>query len=86
MDTLRLVLRKLAGGVPLVLGVTLISFVLMVYYGPDLTYTLLSKNPTAEDIERVRAQLGYDQPFWWRYPRLPARTDHAGLRPLVQLR
>ncbi|SRR6056297_387419 len=67
MDTLRLVLFKLAGGIPLVLGVTLISFVLMVYYGPDLTYTLLSKNPTAEDIERVRAQLGYDQPFWWRY-------------------
>ena len=67
MVTLRLVLRKLAGGIPLVLGVTLISFVLMVYYGPDLTYTLLSKNPTAEEIARVRAQLGYDQPFWWRY-------------------
>ncbi|NKI34929.1 ABC transporter permease [Wenzhouxiangella sp. XN79A] len=67
MNTLRLVLRKLAGGIPLVLGVTLISFVLMVYYGPDLTYTLLSKNPTAEEIASVRAQLGYDRPFWWRY-------------------
>ncbi len=67
MDTLRLILRKLAGGVPLIVGVTLISFLLMVYYGPDLTYTLLSKNPTPDEIASVRAQLGYDQPFWRRY-------------------
>ncbi len=67
MNTLRLILRKLAGGIPLILGVTLISFLLMVYYGPDLTYTLLSKNPTAEEIASVRTQLGYDQPFWRRY-------------------
>lgn len=67
MPTVQLILRKLAGGIPLILGVTLISFLLMVYYGPDLTYTLLSKNPSAEDIAQVRAQLGYDQPFWTRY-------------------
>ncbi|PKL95900.1 MAG: peptide ABC transporter permease [Gammaproteobacteria bacterium HGW-Gammaproteobacteria-8] len=46
---------------------TLISFVLMVYFGPDKTYELLSKNPTPEEIAQVRAQLGYDQPFWVRY-------------------
>lgn len=67
MPTLLLILRKLAGGVPLVLGVTLISFVLMVYFGPDLTYTQLSKNPSAAEIAQVRAQLGYDRPFWFRY-------------------
>jgi len=67
MEFLRYTLRKLAGGVPLILGVTLVSFVLMVYFGPDKTYELLSKNPTAEEIAQVRAQLGYDQPFWVRY-------------------
>ena len=46
---------------------TLISFVLMVHFGPDKTYELLSKNPTAEEIAQVRSQLGYDQPFWVRY-------------------
>jgi len=51
----------------LILGVTLISFVLMVHFGPDKTYELLSKNPTAEEIAQVRSQLGYDQPFWVRY-------------------
>ncbi|NNF67558.1 MAG: ABC transporter permease, partial [Gammaproteobacteria bacterium] len=50
-----------------VLGVTFISFLLMVYYGPDKTYELLGKNPTAEQIEEVRHQLGYDRPFASRY-------------------
>lgn len=67
MDLLTYTLRKLIGGIPLILGVTLISFVLMVYFGPDKTYELLSKNPTTEEIAQVRAQLGYDQPFWVRY-------------------
>ena len=67
MDLLTYTLRKLLGGIPLILGVTLISFVLMVYFGPDKTYELLSKNPTAEEIAQVRAQLGYDRPFWVRY-------------------
>ncbi|MGB0513202.1 MAG: ABC transporter permease [Wenzhouxiangellaceae bacterium] len=67
MSTTRYIIRKLIGGIPLILGVTLISFVLMVYYGPDKTYELLSKNPTAEEIAQVRAQLGYDKPFWTRY-------------------
>ena len=67
MEFLGYTLRKLAGGIPLILGVTLVSFVLMVYFGPDKTYELLSKNPTAEEIAQVRAQLGYDQPFWARY-------------------
>src|SRR6056297_563951 len=67
MEFLQYTLRKLAGGVPLILGVTLVSFVLMVYFGPDKTYELLSKNPTAEEIAQVRAALGYDRPFWVRY-------------------
>lgn len=67
MDLLTYTLRRLIGGIPLILGVTLISFVLMVHFGPDKTYELLSKNPTAEEIAQVRSQLGYDQPFWVRY-------------------
>jgi len=67
VNTVGYILRKILGGVPLVLGVTLISFTLMVYFGPDKTYELLSKNPTPEEIAQVRAQLGYDRPFWVRY-------------------
>ncbi|MFW5927389.1 MAG: ABC transporter permease [Wenzhouxiangella sp.] len=61
------ILRKLAGAVPLIVGVTLISFLLTVYFGPDKTYELVGKNPTPAEIAEVRAQLGYDRPFIVRY-------------------
>ena len=61
------IVRKLLAAVPLLLGVTLISFVLMVYFGPDKTFELLGKNPTNEQISEVRQQLGYDRPFLARY-------------------
>jgi len=67
METLQYAVRKLVGGIPLVLGVTFISFLLMVYFGPDKTYELLGKNPTAEQIAEIRHELGYDKPFLVRY-------------------
>ena len=60
-------LRKLAHGGLLILGVTLISFSLMVWFGPDQTYSLVGKNASAEQIAEIRKQLGYDQPFIERY-------------------
>jgi len=60
-------LRKIVHGLLLILGVTLVSFVLMVWFGPDQTYTLIGKNATAEQISEIRHQLGYDQPFVQRY-------------------
>ena len=59
--------RRLLYGIPLVLGVTFISFLLMVYFGPDKTYELIGKNPTAQQITEVRHALGYDRPFLLRY-------------------
>ena len=59
--------RTLLQGTLLVLGVTFISFLLMVWFGPDQTYTLIGKNATAGQIAEVRHELGYDQPIVWRY-------------------
>jgi len=67
MEVLQYSLRKFVAGIPLVLGVTLISFLLIVYFGPDQTYELLGKNPTPEAIAELRAELGYDKPFVTRY-------------------
>ena len=53
-------IRKIIGGIPLILGVTIVSFLLMVYFGPDLTYELLGKNPSPEAIKEIRNMLGYD--------------------------
>ena len=60
-------LKGLLHGLLLILGVTFISFVLMVWFGPDQTYTLIGKNASAEQIAEVRRQLGYDRPFFHRY-------------------
>ncbi|WP_405221627.1 ABC transporter permease [Lentisalinibacter sediminis] len=67
MEVLQYAVRKLVGGIPLILGVTFVSFLLMVYFGPDQTYELLGKNPTEEQIAEVRRELGYDRPFFVRY-------------------
>ena len=67
METLQYAVRKLIYSIPLLLGVTLISFTLMVYFGPDLTYNILGKSATPEQIEEVRSELGYDKPFLTRY-------------------
>jgi peptide/nickel transport system permease protein len=67
VEILQYAIRKFFSGIPLVLGVTLLSFTLMVYFGPDKTYDLLGKNPTQQQIDEVRKELGYDQPFIVRY-------------------
>ncbi len=67
MEMLQYALRKVLTGIPLILGVTFLSFLLMVYFGPDKTYDLIGKNATPEQIAEIRHQLGYDRPFLVRY-------------------
>lgn len=67
MDFLAYTLRKLLYGLPLIFGVSFVSFVLMVYFGPDLTYQLVGRNPSPEQIARAHEILGYNDPFLVRY-------------------
>ncbi len=67
MNYLAYFFQKIAHTLPLLLGVSLISFFLMVYFGPDKTYELIGKNPSQEEIDSVRHELGYDKPFLQRY-------------------
>ena len=67
MDFLGFALRKLLYGIPLILGVSFVSFLLMVYFGPDLTFQLVGRNPNVEQLERARELLGYNDPFLLRY-------------------
>jgi peptide/nickel transport system permease protein len=64
---MRGILRKALHGLLLILGVTWFSFLLMVWFGPDQTYSLIGKNATTEQIAEVRHALGYDRPFLRRY-------------------
>ncbi len=64
---LHYLLRRLIGALPLVFGVTLMAFLLTVYFGPDQTYALSGRNPTPAELEELHRQLGYDRPFMVRY-------------------
>lgn len=63
----RFLLQRGLYGIALMLGVSLLSFTLMVWFGPDQTYELLGKNPSEEQIAELRESLGYNQPFSSRY-------------------
>lgn len=67
METLQYAIRKLIYAIPLLFGVTFLSFVLMVHFGPDLTYSILPKSATQEQIDEIHTELGYDLPFLDRY-------------------
>lgn len=66
-QTVRFWLRQAASSLPLLLGVTLISFTLTVWFGPDPTWEQLGRNPTPQQIEQVRESLGLDRAFIVRY-------------------
>lgn len=69
MNAVRYLARAATQGLALLLGVTLVSFFLMVHFAPDRTWGLVGKNPTEEQIRDVRAELGYDQPWPSQYLR-----------------
>jgi peptide/nickel transport system permease protein len=63
----RFIARKLGAAIPLLAGVTLVSFLLTVHFGPDPAYAMLGKNPTAAEVAALQRELGQDQPIWQRY-------------------
>ena len=63
------VLRRLAGAVPLVLGIATIIFFLVNLAPGDPTLLLISPGVTTDVIEQMRANFGLDQPIHIRYVR-----------------
>jgi len=53
-----LLLRRLAGAVPLLLGVTLIGFFLTQNLAPNPVWELAGRSPTAAELAALEAQLG----------------------------
>ena len=64
---IKYVLRRLAGSVPLVLGIATIIFFLVNLAPGDPTQLLLSPGMTQDVVEQMRANFGLDQPIQIRY-------------------
>jgi peptide/nickel transport system permease protein len=63
------VLRRLLLGLPTLLGVTLITFLLLNVFGGDPVATQMGKNPDPSDLAARRAEYGLDQPLPLQYLR-----------------
>jgi ABC-type dipeptide/oligopeptide/nickel transport system permease component len=60
-------LRRLLGAIPVVFGVTLLAFSMSHLTPGDPVRIMLGERATAEDVARLRAQLGLDEPLPIQY-------------------
>lgn len=63
----QIVLRRLLGAVPLLLGVTLVTFVLIGLAPGDAARILAGQDATEAEYQALRGQLGLDQPIIVQY-------------------
>ena len=59
--------RKLLYLVPVLLAVTLLTFLIASLLPGDLAYVILGDQATPEKVAALRHNMGLDQPIWWRY-------------------
>src|ERR1700710_589903 len=53
--------------VPVLLAVSLLTFLIASLLPGDLAYVILGDQATPEKVEALRRDMGLDQPVWWRY-------------------
>jgi peptide/nickel transport system permease protein len=60
-------LRRLLYAIPILLGISVIVFLLFHVAGGNPVYRMLGKNASPEEIARMTHQLGLDRPLWAQY-------------------
>ena len=61
------ILRRIFQSLPVLLGVSVITFLLIYYLPADPARMYAGPSATVETVERIRRQLGLDQPIWVQY-------------------
>ncbi|MDH6257409.1 ABC transporter permease [Bradyrhizobium sp. BR13661] len=64
---LMFVARRLLGILPVLLAVSLLTFLIASLLPGDLAFVILGDQATPENVAALRHDLGLDQPLWWRY-------------------
>jgi peptide/nickel transport system permease protein len=59
--------RRLLYLLPVLLAVSLLTFLIASLLPGDLAYVILGDQATPEKVEALRHDMGLDQPVWWRY-------------------
>src|ERR1700680_4514181 len=61
------VARRLLYLLPVLVAVSLLTFLIASLLPGDLAYVILGDQATPEKVEALRHDMGLDQPIWWRY-------------------
>ena len=61
------VARRLLHLVPVLIAVSLLTFLIASLLPGDLAYVVLGDQATPEKVAALRHDMGLDQPIWWRY-------------------
>lgn len=64
---LTFVARRLLALVPVLLAVSLLTFLIAALLPGDLAYVILGDQASPENVAALRRDMGLDQPLWWRY-------------------
>jgi len=67
MGRFKFVLNRPIQLIPVLFGISIVTFVMVHSIPGDPVRTLLGTKATPEAIERIRAQFGLDQPVWLQY-------------------
>jgi len=71
--------RRLIQAIPVLLGISVITFVLIYYLPADPARMYAGPSATVETVARIRHELGLDQPLWVQYTRYMERVLHGDL-------
>jgi hypothetical protein len=61
------ILKRILSAVPVLLGITVIVFLIMAMIPGDPATAILGSYATPENVERLNRHLGLDQPLWRQY-------------------
>jgi peptide/nickel transport system permease protein len=63
----RFVIGRLLHLIPVLLAVTLLTFLIASLLPGDLAVAMLGDQATPDNVAALRRQMGLDEPLWWRY-------------------
>lgn len=64
---LNFVVRRVLAILPVLLAVSLLTFLIASLLPGDLAFVILGDQATPENVAALRHEMGLDQPLWWRY-------------------
>jgi len=73
------ILKRLVQAVPVMIGISLITFILIYYLPADPARMYAGPSATAETVTRIRHEMGLDLPLWQQYVNYIGDVAHGDL-------